>query len=290
MKYTSNHFSNMYKHSLLLAMIFSLFLLTSCQKELTWCLDCPSTAYLVKDSFGNCAPIEIGGDYKKNIRTKPGINFVKLYANVESSGSFNLRTDTVNGVHFFTQGNFTSVGRTEFFLYPSGTPINGGVFEYHLKLDTTECVFSINYLEDSTTLSYISCVIGTDPFRTIFNFQATGGLGGANNLLSFSGNKTAGPNPSFFRAQVQYRSIQLNYDYTVNPSSTNTIDLQATYRDDNGNVYKAQTSPQNVDSPFTIRVTRLTADRRYGTFQGNMKKEGGTETIYIKDGKFEFPF
>jgi hypothetical protein len=271
---------------------FVLIGLTSCQKELTWCLDCPAVAYLSKDSIGNCESVEIGGVYKKNIRTKPGINYAIIFADVEEAGSYNVKSDSANGVIFRAEGLFNGIGRNEIKLYPFGTPLDGGVFEYTVKLDTTECKFSINFLEDSTTMTFISCVIGNDVVSTAFNFQATGGLGGVNGMLSFFGLKTADPNGARFKAQVLSNSgsVLTNQDYSVNRPN---CDVQAEYRDDAGVVYKALTSQGPVaDNPFTIRLTNLTSTRRFGTFKGKMFKEGGTpvDTILIKNGRFEFPF
>jgi hypothetical protein len=272
-----------------LAMIF----LSACQKELTWCLDCPSKAYLIKDSAtGECDPIEIAGLYKKNIRTKPGINYVTIFANVEESGLYNVKTDSINGVIFRTEGAFTGIGRQEMKFFPFGTPIDGGSFEYTVKLDTTECTFTIDFIEDSSTSTFISCLIGNDTERTDFNFQATGGFAPVNAFFSFSGFKTSNPNGSRFKAQVQLNSgsVLTNQDYTVNRAN---CDVQAEYRDDAGVVYKALTSqgPQ-ASNPFTIRLTRLTSERRFGTFKGKMFKEGGSpvDTILIKDGRFDFPY
>lgn len=272
--------------------LLAVLMISSCQKELTWCLDCPSTALLIKDLDGECNPIEIGGVFKVNLRTQPGVNYARLNVDVEQSGTYDIRTDTVNGVSFKAQGSFNSVGVTEVVLYPFGTPVNSGTFEYRVKVNATECNFSIDVIEDSASRSFISCLIGNDAQRTEFNFQSTGGLGGTNGLLSFFGLKTTNPNGSRFKAQVQVNSgsVLTNQDYTVNRQD---CDVQAEYRDDAGVVYKALTSQGPVaDNPFTIRLTNLTTTRRFGTFKGKMFKEGGSpvDTILIRDGRFEFPF
>lgn len=72
-----------------------------------------------------------------------------ITANVSSIGTYDISTNTANGVIFSASGTFTSTGPQDVILTASGTPIGNGDFNFTLNT-TPNCSFTRSVLDPST--------------------------------------------------------------------------------------------------------------------------------------------
>ncbi len=125
---------------LLLLMVFVSFL--SCQRELFF--DGISSGFLKKDASGNCLPVTAAGAYKIDSLLS-GNNFVEVQVEVTIPGTFDIRSDTVNGYSFHQAGH-VDAGTSSIRLYASGKPIASGNNIFTVKYGKSTCIFQITVL------------------------------------------------------------------------------------------------------------------------------------------------
>lgn len=77
----------------------------------------------------DCGTVTQEGNYFMGIETNE-TNLLKLFINVQSTGYWNVYTNTVNGISFSGTGTFTSTGIQEVELLASGTPLASGANSY----------------------------------------------------------------------------------------------------------------------------------------------------------------
>lgn len=95
---------------------------------------------------GNCTPFAIAGIYQQGIPLAAS-NTVQIQVNVTSPGSYNIKTDSVNGVVFSNSGTFSNTGPQSITLTGSGTPTNAGAQTFAVTFGTSSCSFSITFLQ-----------------------------------------------------------------------------------------------------------------------------------------------
>jgi hypothetical protein len=107
--------------------------------------------------------------------------------NFDKLGTYDITTDTVNGVYFSAQGNITSLGNQNINLVASGTPIQGGQNTYTLNT-TPNCSFTRSTTGTSLRLlSLASYSVGTTQHTQFFaqmNNAAYYGNSGIYNKIS----------------------------------------------------------------------------------------------------------
>jgi hypothetical protein len=115
----------------------------SCQKEISGeIISKSSVGSLQKDGAGNCLASAVFGTYKKDA-VLDATNYVNVNVKVDSTGSFNITTDVVNGYSFKVAGNFSSTGVQTVKLTASGKPIASGTNVFTVKYNGTVCQFSV---------------------------------------------------------------------------------------------------------------------------------------------------
>ena len=115
----------------------------SCQKEISGeILSKSSVGSLQKDGAGNCLPSAVSGTYKKDVVLDAN-NYVNISVKVDSTGSFNISTDVVNGYSFKATGNFSSAGVQTVKLTGSGKPLASGTNIFTVTYNGTVCQFSV---------------------------------------------------------------------------------------------------------------------------------------------------
>ena len=139
-----------------------LFLMVSCQKEVTGVLPALATtdsthttdstgsaidtsgihaAFSLVASSGHCSNVTVSGSYQAKVATT-GANSVAIQVNVTKKGIWTYATATVNGYKFSGSGTFDTTGQKIMNLYASGTPLAGGQDIFPLKIGNT-CSFSV---------------------------------------------------------------------------------------------------------------------------------------------------
>ena len=117
----------------------TVFLLTACIKNTD--PEGISAGSLQSTNTGNCTPATIHGLFKVD-STLSSENYVDILVNVTVGGSFNIKSDSVNGYSFKKSGTF-SAGANLVRLYASGKPVATGVNYFTITYGTSVCSFSI---------------------------------------------------------------------------------------------------------------------------------------------------
>jgi hypothetical protein len=133
--------------SLLLAVIAAVMII-SCQKELKFDDSGVSAGVFKKDGTGNCLPVTVNGIYKVD-STLTAANFVDVQINASTPGTFEIKSDTINGYSFRKVGSVV-FGANTIRLYASGKPVAAGTNIFTVKYGTSTCTFSITVAAQST--------------------------------------------------------------------------------------------------------------------------------------------
>ena len=118
--------------------------IVSCQKELNFDSNGTSAGTLKKDGSGNCAPVTINGIYKVDSLLIAS-NYVDVQVNVSNPGTFDIKSDTVNGFSFRKAGSVV-FGLNTIRLYAAGKPIAAGTSTFTIKYGSSTCTFDITVL------------------------------------------------------------------------------------------------------------------------------------------------
>ena len=96
-----------------------------------------------------CNSITVQGDYAPEV-TMTSDNTMTIQVDVTYPGSYNISTNTVNGISFSKTGNFTTTGIQDVVLAASGTPIEGGLHRFEITsnsgLGTNSCSKNIQFV------------------------------------------------------------------------------------------------------------------------------------------------
>lgn len=130
---------------LVLAILLAFF---SCQKELKFDDNGISVGTLKKDASGDCLPVTVNGVFKVDSVLTNAI-FVDVQVNVTTPGTFDIKSDTVNGFSFARQGSVV-FGTNTIRLFPSGKPIAAGSNTFTVKYGTSTCTFDITVVGSAT--------------------------------------------------------------------------------------------------------------------------------------------
>ncbi len=137
--------------------IFKLFIVTifsavgflSCQKELKFDENGVSTGSLKKDGSGNCTPVTANGIFKVDSLLNAS-HFADVQVNVSVPGTFEIKSDTVNGYSFRKVGSM-AFGLNTIRLYASGKPIAAGTNTFTIKYGSSTCTFSITVIPSTAS-------------------------------------------------------------------------------------------------------------------------------------------
>lgn len=118
--------------------------LISCQKERSFESGGgpPSDGSLQSGTTGECLGSVIGGTYKKDTALN-STNYVEVKVDVNTVGSFDIRSDTINGFYFNAAGTISATGVNTVRLQGSGKPLAAGTNIFTVTYDSTQCTFSI---------------------------------------------------------------------------------------------------------------------------------------------------
>lgn len=139
----------------ILPFLFSvLLLLASCEKEYSVELGSQTpgtTGGTAKFNFaggsGACTGAVVAGTFTSGTAVTT-LNKVTLQVTVDSVGTYNISTSTVNGISFSVSGTFTVTGSQSITLTASGTPAADGSFNF--KAGSNGCSFSVTIEKGNT--------------------------------------------------------------------------------------------------------------------------------------------
>ncbi|HEY8968036.1 MAG TPA: hypothetical protein VIM64_03065, partial [Puia sp.] len=84
----------------------------------------------LQDAKGYCLPYTVHGSFYKDAAAAPDSNYVELTLDVKSVGSYNIKTDIINGVFFADSGKFTTTGINKVRMHPFGVFRGVGAVSY----------------------------------------------------------------------------------------------------------------------------------------------------------------
>lgn len=113
----------------------------SCQKELKFDNSGASSGTFKKDGSGDCSPITINGIFKKD-SVLTTANFVDVQISVSYPGTFDIKSDSVNGYSFSKTGSVV-LGLNTIRLYAIGKPLAAGTNIFTITYGTSTCTFAI---------------------------------------------------------------------------------------------------------------------------------------------------
>ena len=167
------------------------FFFISCQKELTFNSDGISVGTLKKSPTGDCTPAIVNGIFKVD-SVLNNTNYVDVQVDVTIAGTFDVKSDTINGYSFHKSGSVPT-GLNVIRLYASGKPLAAGVNTFTIQYGTSTCSFSIT-------------VAGNGTPAAVFTL---GGAPGNCTIASLNGTYVAG------QAMTATNSIQLSVNVTT---------------------------------------------------------------------------
>lgn len=130
----------------LAVVLFTVIAFGGCQKELNF--DGAISVGTLKSAVtGDCNPITVNGIFRvDSVLTNE--NFVDVQINVSFGGTFEVKSDTVNGFSFYKVGN-VPLGLSTVRLYPTGKPVTAGPTTFTVMYDSTVCTFTINVIANT---------------------------------------------------------------------------------------------------------------------------------------------
>jgi hypothetical protein len=159
---------------IIIAAVIALLFVSSCKK-----VDDPtgeSVGTLKDTTTGACLPVIVNGIFMVD-SVLNNDNYVDVQANVSVGGTFEIKSDTVNGFSFRKSGTF-SAGLNVIRLYASGKPLATGVHTFHITYGLSSCSFTIT-------------VYGTGPGSGTALYTL-GGSPGNCSITSITGNYVVG--------------------------------------------------------------------------------------------------
>lgn len=117
------------------------FIFSSCQKEFSAEAG-NAHGSLKSNATGDCTPAIKGGTFKKDTLLKTS-NYADIQVNITQTGTYYIKTDTVNGYSFSAAGAVAVTGTNTIRLLASGKPITPGVDLFTIKFDTSQCEFDV---------------------------------------------------------------------------------------------------------------------------------------------------
>jgi hypothetical protein len=124
----------------------------SCQKEINFDNNGVSVGLLKKDIAGDCLPVIVNGNFKKD-SVLTNANYVDVQVTVSSPGTFDIRSDTVNGYSFSKAGSVV-FGINTIRLYASGKAIAPGTNTFTIKYGASTCSFDVTVTGSAGTSEY----------------------------------------------------------------------------------------------------------------------------------------
>lgn len=114
--------------------VIAVLFITGCQKE--YSLEQQFSEGTIKeDGSGNCLPFTVNGVYKEDSLLN-GTHFVEVQINLTETGSYIIKSDTINGYSFSGTGSIDLPGLSTVRLAASGTPVDPGINSFTINYIT----------------------------------------------------------------------------------------------------------------------------------------------------------
>jgi hypothetical protein len=95
------------------------------------------------DTTGDCLPVTVNGTYTAGVPLDKENNYIDVWVNINSIGTYSITTDSVNGMQFSGSGRLGYTGLNRIRLYSSGKPISAGLTTFSVVYEGSSCTVSI---------------------------------------------------------------------------------------------------------------------------------------------------
>lgn len=129
----------------LLTAITCIAFVSACQKELSFDVDGLARGTLKFDVTGECLPSTVNGIFRAD-SVLDNTNFIDVQVNLTTTGTYDIKSDTVNGYSFRGTGNFGVTGLNMVRLYGSGKPLFAGTDAFTIIFDSTNCAIDVTVI------------------------------------------------------------------------------------------------------------------------------------------------
>ena len=127
----------------------SIFFIAACQKELDFTTDGLAHGSLKSAISGDCMPAAVNGIYKVD-STLNNANFIDVQVSIAETGTYEIKSDTVNGYSFKGTGSVGTTGVNTVRLYATGKPLLSGIDVFTINFDTSVCNVNVSVIGAGT--------------------------------------------------------------------------------------------------------------------------------------------
>lgn len=172
--------------------VTSIIFIASCQKELDFQTDGLAHGTLKSDITGDCLPALINGIFKAD-SLLDNTNFIDVQVNLTSTGTYDIKSDTLNGYSFRGTGTLGISGINTVRLYATGKPLVSQVDMFTIRFDSTVCKVNITVIGSGTGVAVFTLggSPGTCSGATINGTYTQGTALDVNNTVTITVNVTA---------------------------------------------------------------------------------------------------
>lgn len=125
----------------------------------------------LQDAKGYCLPYTVHGNFYKDAPAAPDSNYVEISLDVKSIGTYNIKTDIVNGVFFADSGKFTATGINKVRMHSFGVFRGAGEVSYPFVWSNTYCQFSVTTVDSSLPEGQYRFVADNTPFHGVLGYE-----------------------------------------------------------------------------------------------------------------------
>jgi hypothetical protein len=245
----------------------------------------PPATFTYNGAPGNCTGPIINGTYAAGTALN-GSNTIILNVNVSVPGSYNVSTNSSNGVVFSASGVFAGMGANTITLTSTNTPGAGGTFSY---TPSGGCSFDVTYTGGGGGGDFIKCTIDGAVTNFAVNPFGTDDNSSAPFIIGLDADLTSGGDNFAINITDENNPVVTGFDY----SNRNLLAFPTKYCEisySTGAGFPWGSSITN--NSFIVRLTSLTATTVTGTFSGKVYADLGTGTAFknITNGTFSITF
>lgn len=275
----------------LLGILGMVITITACQKDFSIETGASYAATgTLYDSSGNCMTDSVVGTFYDGITPGRDTAYVLVKVNVVTAGTYNIVSNTQNGLYFSDSGYFSATGINTIKLKPVGTPIIPGTNSYTITFDSSTCYFSIT-TKDSTGTG-LGGGTTTNPNLSDTAWKFTGPSGSYQGPVDTAYTKDslgihylyiAGHNTG---DSILYMGVAFSGGAIATGSYSSSSSALFRFTDSGGTtIYTADPTVSGVNTVITISSYNATTNIVTGTFTGTANNASGT-AVNITQGSF----
>ena len=169
--------------------ITTIIFISACQKELSFDVDGNAKGTLKSDVSGDCLPSIVNGIFRVD-SVLNNTNFIDVQVNLTNTGTYDIKSDTINGYSFRGTGTLGIAGLNTVRLYGSGTPLVAGTDAFTIKFDSSICVVNVIVIGINTGIAVFTLegAPGTCPGAVVNGIYTAGTLLAIDNTVTLTVN------------------------------------------------------------------------------------------------------